>query len=262
MTLEATAVLVLSALSLILFFRRFFPIVERIWRARPDADFELRPLAKRIREFVWQVLCQAKVIRQRPLPGLAHAFVFWGFCAFAFVTLNHVVSAFGLRLVDFAHFPGAIYYWFAFGWAILVAISIASLAFRRFVIRPKWLEPLSYESGVIALLIFILMVTYLATIVVAERPVAGRVNWWMHTLALLAFLPLIPHTKHLHLAAQPGHRLSLAGRASAAFRRFGDEDFGLVTGKDVTRLTACRPTPAWNAAAAPNIARRATPARS
>ena len=36
--------------------------------------------------------CQAKVIRERPLPGLAHAFVFWGFCAFALVTLNHVAA--------------------------------------------------------------------------------------------------------------------------------------------------------------------------
>ncbi len=238
MTLEATAVLVLSALSLILFFRRFFPIVERIWRARPDADFELRPLAKRIREFVWQVLCQAKVIRQRPLPGLAHAFVFWGFCAFAFVTLNHVVSAFGLRLVDYAHFPGAIYYWFAFGWAILVAISIASLAFRRFVIRPKWLEPLSYESGVIALLIFILMVTYIATLWIPESTLAGRVNWWMHTLALLAFLPLIPHTKHLHLLLSPVTIFLSRGGFSRIPPLSGDEDFGLVTGKDVTRLTA------------------------
>ena len=32
---------------------------------------------------------------------------------------------------------------------------------------------------------------------------AGRVNWWLHTLALLVFLPLIPHTKHLHLLLSP-----------------------------------------------------------
>src|SRR5271167_2212837 len=102
MTREAVAVLLLSALSLFVFFRRFSRIAGVILSARPDADFELRPLAKRIREFVWEVLCQAKVIRERPLPGLAHAFVFWGFCAFALVTLNHVASAFGLRFLDYA----------------------------------------------------------------------------------------------------------------------------------------------------------------
>ena len=31
-------------------------------------------------------MLQGKVIRERPLPGLAHAFVFWGFCAFALIT--------------------------------------------------------------------------------------------------------------------------------------------------------------------------------
>jgi hypothetical protein len=33
--------------------------------------------------FIWEVLLQGKVIRDRPLAGIAHAFVFWGFCAFA-----------------------------------------------------------------------------------------------------------------------------------------------------------------------------------
>ena len=238
MTREASAVLLLSTISLIIFLRRFGRIAAIIWRARPDTDFELRPVAKRVRQFVWEVLCQAEVIRERPLPGLAHAFLFWGFCAFALVTLNHVASAFGLRFLNYASFPGAIYYWFAFVWAILVAVSITSLAFRRFVIRPKWLEPLSYESGVIALLIFILMVTYIATLWVPESSAAGRVNWWMHTLALLAFLPLIPHTKHLHLLLSPITVFLSRGAFSRIPPLAGDEDFGLVAGKDVTRLTA------------------------
>ncbi len=238
MTREAYAVLLLGALSLFVFFRRFRRIAEVIWTARPDADFGLRPLAKRVREFVWEVLCQAKVIRERPLPGAAHAFVFWGFCAFALVTLNHVASAFGLRFLNSASIPGAIYYWFAFVWAILVAVSIASLAFRRFVIRPKWLEPVSYESGVIALLIFILMVTYITTRWIPESTTAGRVNWWMHTLALFTFLPLIPHTKHLHLLLSPVTVFLSRGGFSRIPPLSGDEDFGLVAGKDVTRLSA------------------------
>jgi len=50
---------------------------------------------------------------------------------------------------------------------------------------------------------FALMLTYLAGLALPEGN-AAHVNWWLHTLALLAFLPLIPHTKHLHLAPQPG----------------------------------------------------------
>ena len=43
-----------------------------------------------------------------------------------------------------------------------VAVSIAGLFIRRFVVRPDWLGQVSPESGIIAFLIFILMVTYLA----------------------------------------------------------------------------------------------------
>jgi Fe-S oxidoreductase len=238
MTPEALVVLLLSAVSLFISSRRFRPIFLIIKGGRPDAEFALRPVSKRIRDFVWEVLCQAKVIRERPLPGLAHAFVFWGFCAFALVTLNHVASGLGLRFIDYGNIPGSLYYWFAFAWAILVAISIAALAFRRFVIRPKWLEPLSYESGAIALLIFVLMATFIATAWIPELTAAGRLNWWVHTLALLTFLPLIPHTKHLHLLLSPFTVFLSRGGFSQIPPLVGDEDFGLVTGKDVTRLTA------------------------
>ncbi len=53
----------------------------------------------------------------------------------------------------------------------------------------------------IALLIFILMITYLATFLPGGED--SKVLWWSHTLALLIFLPLIPHTKHLHLVLSP-----------------------------------------------------------
>lgn len=235
---DILALVLVIGLSLFAFFLRFRRIVSTIAGARPDVDFAIRPYGKRIREFVWEVLCQAKVIRERPLPGLAHAFVFWGFCAFALVTLNHVASGFGLRFIDYWSFPGAIYYGFAFVWAILVAVSISGLAFRRFVIRPKWLAPLSYESGVIALLIFVLMVTYIATLWIPESTIAGRVNWWTHTLALFVFIPLIPHTKHLHLLLSPVTVFLSRGGFSQIPPLSGDEDFGLVSGKDVTRLTA------------------------
>jgi Fe-S oxidoreductase len=236
--LQVLVLLLLSGVSILIFLRRLQRILLTIKSARPEAGFQLHPISRRIRKFVWEVLCQGKVIRERPLPGLAHAFVFWGFCAFALVTLNHVASGFGLQFIDYWSMPGAIYYGFAFVWAILVAISIAALAFRRFVIRPKWLEPLSYESGVIALLIFTLMVTYMATPWIPELSLAGRVNWWVHTLALFAFIPLIPHTKHLHLLLSPVTVFLSRGGFSQIPALAGDEDFGLVSGKDVTRLTA------------------------
>ncbi len=224
--------------SLTLFLRRFTRIVSVVLSAKKDADFSLYPLAPRAWSFLWEVILQGKVIRQRPLPGLAHALVFWGFCAFGVVTLNHLASGFGLRFLDTNRGFGAFYYWFALVWAVMVAISIAGLAFRRFVIRPKWLEPLSIESGFIALLIFLLMATYIATLWLSEKSFAGQVNWWLHTLSLFIFLPLIPRTKHLHLVLSPAAVFLSRGGFSKIPPLVGDEDFGLATGKDITQLTA------------------------
>ncbi|MGI9070987.1 MAG: (Fe-S)-binding protein [Bryobacteraceae bacterium] len=228
----------LVILSLWLFWQRFGKVVHHVLRARRDVDFKLGPVGRRIWDFFWEVLCQAKVIRERPLPGIAHAFVFWAFCAFALVTLNHIATGFGIPFLNYHTWFGGFYFWFAFLFAALCAVSIAGLAFRRFVIRPMWLGPLSYESGVIALLIFILMITYMPVWWVPEASIAGRLLWWIHTLTLLAFLPLIPHTKHLHLVLSPITIVLKRDGFSHIPPLAGDEDFGLVSGKDITQLTA------------------------
>ncbi len=237
-TAEEICLSALIVLSIALFLQRFGPIWQCIWRSKEDPNFHIRPIGKRIWDFFWEVLCQAKVIKERPLPGLAHALVFWGFCAFALVTTNHVAAGFGHPFLDRHSGLGTFYWWFAFWFAALVAIGITGLFIRRFFIRPKWLGPLSYESGVIALLIFVLMITYMPMWWVPETITAGRILWWIHTGALLGFLPLIPHTKHLHLMLSPVTVFLSRGTFSAIPPLAGDEDFGLDTGKDISKLTA------------------------
>ena len=88
--------------------------------------------------------------------------------------------------------------------ALACAAGILALFIRRFFVRPRWLgAKLSYQSGFIAFLIFVLMVTYLASFYLQNADPATRALWWVHTLALLTFLPIIPHTKHLHLVLSP-----------------------------------------------------------
>jgi len=238
-----TALFALACLaSCALFWLRFRRILATILRSKPDADFRLRPLAPRIRAFLAEVLLQARVIRYRPLPGLAHALVFWGFCAFALVTLNHLAQGFGAELFDIRRGAfGRAYGQVAAAFAVAVAVSILGLAVRRFVVRPKWLgEKVSPESGVIALLIFVLMASYLADFLLEPQrgSLEWKALWWSHTLALLVFLPLIPHTKHLHLMLSPLavflRRRPFGGIPPLA----GEDDFGLVSGKDVTRRLA------------------------
>jgi len=234
--IERILLVLMIAVSLAISWRRLSKVLDIVRRSRPTPDFALAPLGPRIRQFIWEVMLQGKVIRQRPLPGLAHAFVFWGFCAFALVTVNHIATGFGLRFLSPESGFGRFYFGFVALWAVAVAISIAGLFVRRFVVRPKWLGEVSAESGVIAFLIFALMVTCLTGLRFGEGTVGGRVSWWLHTAALLIFLPLIPHTKHLHLALSPVTVFLRRAGFSRIPPLSGDEDFGLDTGRDVTRI--------------------------
>jgi Fe-S oxidoreductase len=229
----------LALASACVFWRRFAVILRRILKSKKDPAFHLFPIGKRVRDLLWEVLCQAKVIRQRPAAGLAHAFVFWAFCAFALVTLNHCAEVLGIAFLDPSGPIGRLYYWFAAVFAAACAVGILGLFVRRFFFRPKWLgEKLSWESGFIALLIFVLMVTYLAAFFTTDSSPATRLLWWLHTLALLLFLPIIPHTKHLHLVLSPFTVFLSRGSFSQIPPLSGDEDFGLVAGTDLTQLVS------------------------
>jgi Fe-S oxidoreductase len=236
---EAILFVALAVASIALFWRRFSVVLGRIRASKKDPDFHLFPIGPRIRDFVWEVLLQGKVIRQRPLPGLAHALVFWAFCAFALVTLNHCAEALGVGFLDPRGAVGRFYFYLAALFAAACAVGIAALAIRRFIVRPRWLgDKLSWESGLIALLIFVLMVTYLAAFFVGDSTATVRALWWVHTLALLVFLPIVPHTKHLHLILSPFTVFLSRGGFSRIPPLVGDEDFGLVVGADLTRLVS------------------------
>jgi Fe-S oxidoreductase len=236
---EKLFLVVLVAASAAGFWLRFRVVLGKILQSKPDASFRLFPIGRRLLDFLWEVAFQAKVIRQRPLPGLAHAFVFWGFCAFVLVTLNHFAVGLGLGFLDPAGLFGRFYFDCAAVFALACAVGIFGLFVRRFLVRPKWLgDKLSYQSGFIAFLIFLLMVTYLASFFVADADPATRLLWWVHTLALLTFLPIIPHTKHLHLVLSPATVFLSRGGFSRIPSLDGDEDFGLIAGTDLTRLVS------------------------
>src|SRR5437868_11902500 len=134
----------------------------RIIAAAPNT-FSLHDIPFRINRFVFDVLLQSRTIRERPAAGLMHAFVFWGFVAFAGYT--SVEFLYGLGLVDLTRTS-----WFA-GYRLLlvpfasaVLVGILYLLIRRAFVRPIALGTrVSIESVVIALLIATLMVTFLLT---------------------------------------------------------------------------------------------------
>ena len=170
--------------------------------AAPDT-FALDSLGTRTGRFVVDVLLQRRTIRERPLTGLMHAFVFWGFVAFGGYTLTEFLH--GLGIVDLTHAG-----WFrAYRLALTppataVLVGILYLLIRRAFVRPVGLgTTVSIESIVIALFIATLMITFLLTFRLEEGTTSGRVNWWVHAMVILTFMALIPASKHLHLVLSP-----------------------------------------------------------
>jgi len=165
--------------------------------------FSIDDLPFRINRFLADVVLQRRTIRERPAAGLMHAFVFWGFVVFAGYTT--VEFLYGLGIADLTRTS-----WFEayrrllVPFASAVLVGILYLLIRRAIARPVGLgSHVSIESIVIALFIAALMTTFLLTFRLDEATMAGRVNWWTHMLVILAFMALIPASKHFHLVVSP-----------------------------------------------------------
>jgi Fe-S oxidoreductase len=194
--------------------------------------------ALRIRTFIVDVVLQRRTIRERPAAGVAHAFVFWGFVAFAGYTL--VEFFYGLGIVNLTGAAAFQLYRVALvPFAVAVLIGILFLLVRRAIVRPVGLgAKLSKESVLIALFIATLMVTFLLAFTLDERSLAGRVNWWAHMLVILAFLALIPASKHFHLVLSPVTVLLKSPELGRVENLdFEKEQVGLETLKDLGKKT-------------------------
>lgn len=174
----------------------------RLIAAAPNTFSVDRP-GFRAHRFLIDVVLQRKTIGERPLAGLAHALVFWGFVAFGGYTVLEFLR--GLGIVDLTATR-----WFQAYRMVLtpfaagVLAGIVYLLIRRAVIRPVGLgDTVSIESIAIGLFIATLMLTFLLGSHLDESSQAGRINWWVHMLVILVFLALIPASKHLHLVLSP-----------------------------------------------------------
>jgi Fe-S oxidoreductase len=206
--------------------------------AAAPGRFVVVDVAAHTRRFVLDVLLQVRTIRERPAVGAAHAFVFWGFVAFAGYTSVEFLR--GLGIVDLTGTR-----WFFAYRVILVPFATAVLGgilfllVRRALFRPSALgADVSIESIVIAGFIATLMITFLLGFNLDEDTLGGRVNWWAHMLVILAFMALIPASKHLHLVLSPVTvflKSPELGRVQNL--DFEKEEVGLETVKDLPKKT-------------------------
>ena len=196
--IEQVVLLGLIILSLGSFSYELWKRVSIILKGTGSLPFDR--LGERCIRFFREVILQEKVIRERFLPGIMHALVFWGFMAFGVITLDHFARGFNGKLLGETAY--SVYAWIAIPFAVLVIIGILYLAYRRFILKPKTLGKISVTSGIVAIFITLLMVTYLLTEMGLSHTIE-KVNWWGHSFFILAFLFLIPRSKHLHLVLAP-----------------------------------------------------------
>jgi len=207
----------------------------RLLEAAPE-NFRLDDLGGRFGRFFSEVLFQTRVIRERPVVGVAHLFVFWGFCAFGGFTAMEALR--GLGLIDVTHTDAARVYRLALvPFALVVIAGMLYLLVRRAIWRPAALgATVSKESVLIGFFILTLMVTFLLTFRLTEGSAAERVNWWTHMLVILLFLGLIPNSKHLHLLLSPiAVFLKSPILQTVPNLDFEKEQVGLETVKDLSK---------------------------
>jgi Fe-S oxidoreductase len=206
--------------------------------ANAPNTFSVDHLGARVSRFLIDVMAQRQTIAERPLAGLAHALVFWGFLAFGLYTSTEFLR--GLGIIDLTGTRWfAVYRTVLTPFAVAVLLGIVGLGIRRAFFRPIALGThVSAESLVIAGFIATLMITFLLTWRLDESSLAGRVNWWLHAVVILGFLAVIPASKHLHLVLSPItvflKSLELGNVPNLDFEK---EEVGLETVKDLGSKT-------------------------
>jgi Fe-S oxidoreductase len=188
-------------------------------RAKPND----RPVdvPQRVKNEVEIVLGQKKLL-QRLVPGLMHAFIFWGFLVLFPTILMAMIAAVDKR----AELP-----WLGretwFGWladlfVVLVLVGVAAAVFIRKVVRPARLQGshvgeadfiLFMIAGVVATLLCWHAAAHaaglndhvgpLSSAIAKAFPshgLAERVFVWAHLSFVLGFLRYLPYSKHLHIA--------------------------------------------------------------
>ena len=179
---------------------------------------------------------QSKILR-KPVAGILHALVWWGFLVITIGTVELIIDGF---LGEAGHarafgFMGPVYDVITASGEIFAFIIIVSgiiMLIRRYVVQPKRftapeMKPSSkMDATVILFLIETLMVslilmnlgyiggneTYDGAFPISQALLPlfsgmspetlymiGLVNWWIHGVLVLVFLNILPYSKHFHV---------------------------------------------------------------
>ncbi len=271
---EKIIFLILLVTALVLAINEFLAKLKLVLKGKTIRRTD-KPLP-RLFDTIWRVLLQVPLYPLRPITGIFHAFVFWGFLIFMFVTINHVFEGFFEKFRIHFHLPllQSILLFFANTFAGLIIVAVFYFFFRRYVFKNRYLQRPSWQSLIILSFILILMVSfiyyealkikegellkanYLASFAASTLPenIAQdslifwkKFLWWLHILIIMAFGVFIMFSKHLHLIAGPVN-LFFRNRGLLAeiplqnleeLEKFGAEKISDLTKKDLADLFSC-----------------------
>lgn len=175
----------------------------------------------RSRSVLRHAALQCRILKD-PATGLMHAFIFWGFCALSLQTADLFFGT--LLKLDLTGWMGRWYGCPKDLFVVLVSAMAVYAIFRRAVLRPARVEG-SGEAYLVLGMILALMLTD-AGMAAAEAaaspdradgflglwlgPLLSGCNaagnaviysfcFWLHALCLLAFLNILPGSKHFHV---------------------------------------------------------------
>ncbi|MBM7571248.1 (Fe-S)-binding protein [Aquibacillus albus] len=189
-------------------------------------DGEIKQSVKNI---LVHVFGQKKLLKDKK-SGMIHVMMFYGFLLVQFGAIDFIYKG----LIPGAHLPfGFLYGGFTFFQelvTLMILVAVVWAFYRRYIEKLSRLKR-GFKAGIVLLFIATLMVSVLfgngmARIWHGEgtiwtEPVASIIAsvfsfvpplvaavlffiaWWVHLIALLAFLVYVPQSKHAHLIAAP-----------------------------------------------------------
>jgi len=258
----------------------------------PEEEPRFDNIPRRIWETIKIAIGQTRMIRGEYVAGAMHAFIFWGFLAVALNTVHMVGGGFVRHGFAFpflgpGELLGNLYLPVRDVFELVVLVAVSFAIYRRVIVKPERLT-LSGEAILILVIIGTLMVTdFLATgcetgqaLAAGETPAgfawspaarllgpafqgAGEpvrlyvlhISWWVHLVALLYFLNLLPLGKHFHVITSIPNVFLNSHHNYGALRKYdveklmeeGVESFGIneveqfgwKVGSDVYSCTEC-----------------------
>ena len=185
----------------------------------------------RVRAEAEIVLGQRKLLK-RLVPGLMHAFIFWGF-----LVLFPTIILAGIEAAGGHVGTPAWYRWVADVFAVLVLAGVVTAVVIRAVVRPERFKGSHVAEGYVILGLIALVVLTLLGL----HHTSGHFFVWAHLVVIGVFLMYLPHSKHLHIATAPVNvwlaRTRARGRLEPLRFDVPDDEmrFGVATIADLTQ---------------------------